>query len=369
MRVLHLCAGNLYGGVERIVAECARSRALDVTMDQRFAVCFDGRLARQIRESGASCEVLGDVRVSRPHTVVRARRRLAEILDADRPDVAVCHSCWTYGLAAPVLSRHGVAAVPWIHDRLSGRTWVERWASLSSPAAVICNSRFTQETVPAVFPRVPSSVLYAPVAGGSSVATDRVALRSRLNVSPETCVVLIASRLEIWKGHRALIDAMSAVHGDWQVWIAGAPQKAREQAYESELRTLCAAKGISGKVRFLGHRDDVPAVMAAADVLCQPNLEPEPFGIVFVEALYAGLPVVTTASGGALEVVTDACGILVPPGDRASLTGALESLVRDAGRRRALGSAGPARAAALCDPGARLRQLSAVLASAGAMCH
>ena len=69
-------------------------------------------------------------------------------------------------------------------------------------------------------------------------------------------------------------------------------------------------------MRFLGERRDVAACMRAADIHCQPNTAPEPFGLAFVEALYAGLPVVTTALGGALEILTDACGVLVPAGRR-----------------------------------------------------
>jgi len=55
------------------------------------------------------------------------------------------------------------------------------------------------------------------------------------------------------------------------------------------------------RVRFVGERLDVARILAAADIFCQPNIEAEPFGIVFIEALYAGLPVVASASGGALE--------------------------------------------------------------------
>ena len=68
-------------------------------------------------------------------------------------------------------------------------------------------------------------------------------------------------------------------------------------------------------MRFLGQREDVPRLMAAADVFCQPNTGPEPFGIVLVEALYAGLPVVTSGFGGAAEIVDQTCGVLTAPGD------------------------------------------------------
>ena len=368
--MLHLCAGNLHGGVERIVAQCAESRALDPSTEPAFAVCFDGWLAQQLRATGINCDMLGDVRVSRPHTVVRARRRLAQLLDRLKPDVAVCHSCWIYGLAAPVLARHGVPAVPWIHDRLSGGTWVERWASLSPPAAVICNSQYTAASVTSVFPGAPSHVVYAPVPPAATrEAGDRQRTRQALGVRDDTCVVLIASRFEAWKGHRELIAALASIAGPWKLWIAGAPQKPGERAYEASLHELVEASHASDRVQFLGLRDDMAALMNGADILCQPNTAPEPFGLVFVEALAAGLAVVTTKFGGAEEIVTDACGRLVPPDDPRALVRALTSLIHQESLRHALGAGGPARAAALCDPGARLRELSTVLTRVGVPCR
>ena len=75
------------------------------------------------------------------------------------------------------------------------------------------------------------------------------------------------------------------------------------------------------RVRFLGQRSDIPDVLGAADIHCQPNVDPEPFGVAFVEALHAGLPVVTTAIGAAPEVVDATCGVLVPK-DAGALAGA-----------------------------------------------
>ena len=81
-------------------------------------------------------------------------------------------------------------------------------------------------------------------------------------------------------------------------------------AYERELRAAAERLGIAARIKFLGQRDDVPSLMRAADVQCQPNAGPEPFGLVFVEALAAGLPVVTTRMGGPLEIVNASCGML-----------------------------------------------------------
>ncbi|MFH1919422.1 MAG: glycosyltransferase family 4 protein [Planctomycetota bacterium] len=119
--------------------------------------------------------------------------------------------------------------------------------------------------------------------------------------------------------------------------------------------------GIADRVRFVGERSDVMRVLQAADVHCQPNVGPEPFGIAFVEALHARLPVVTTAIGGALEIVNKHCGALVPPKDASALSRELRRLIGDADLRRELGNAGPDRARQLCDPTRQMARLETLL--------
>lgn len=365
MRVVHLCAGNLYGGVERIVAECAAARAQCPAMSPSFAVCFEGRLAQEIDALGLRCTRLGAARMSRPHTVLRARRQLGRLLETERPLVVICHSSWIFGLAAPVVRAAGGTLVLWIHDRPSARTWADRWARLTSPDLIIANSRFTDQSVRAFYRGAPHTVLYAPV-GNPAPSGARADVRAALGVDGQTPVILIASRFEAWKGHRELMAAAARVSEPWRMWIAGRPQRTGEDEYEKELRELAAASGIAHRVQFLGERRDVPALMRAADVHCQPNTAPEPFGLGFVEALYAGLPVVTTAMGGALEIVTDDCGVLAPPGDAGALERALRTLLVDPKERARLGSAGPVRARELCDPGRQLAALATMLTSAAA---
>jgi len=357
VRVLHLCAGNLYGGVERIVAECAISRALCAEMIPSFAVFFDGRLAQEIDDAGVPCARLGAARASRPHTILRARRRLAALLARDRPDAVVCHSAWTFGLAAPAVRAARATLLLWVHDRLSGRTWAERWARLTAPDRIVANSRFTAASVPSVYESPIPSVVYAPVSPGQ-VVCHRAELRAEFGLDERTPVILIASRFEAWKGHRALLEAVARIAEPWRLWIAGRAQRGDEDTYERALRDFSAASGLSDRVTFLGERRDVPALMRAADLLCQPNTAPEPFGLAFVEALYAGLPVVTTAMGGALEIVTPSCGVLVPPGDSDAFDSALRTLLVDRQARARLGSAGPARARELCDPRRQLASLA-----------
>jgi glycosyltransferase involved in cell wall biosynthesis len=121
--------------------------------------------------------------------------------------------------------------------------------------------------------------------------------------------------------------------------------------------------GILGRVRFLGERSDVSRILRAADIYCQPNTGPEPFGLAFVEALGVGIPVISTAIGAATEIIDDSCGVLVEPGDIESLAGALRRLIEERGERSRLGAAGPGRAQALCDPIRQIKRLAQALSS------
>ena len=101
--------------------------------------------------------------------------------------------------------------------------------------------------------------------------------------------------------------------------------------------------------------------MAAADIFCQPNEKPEPFGLVFIEALYSAIPVVSTAiGGGASEIVDDTCGILTLANPGAVADAEL-ALIRDPALRQRLGSAGKFRASALCDPETQINRIADVL--------
>jgi glycosyltransferase involved in cell wall biosynthesis len=367
MRVLHVYAGNLYGGVEAMLATFARHRVLAPEMEPRFALAYDGRLARELREAGAAVDVVGGARLSRPWTVWRARRRFAQVLNEAAPDVAVFHSAWAHGIFAPAARRAGVPAVFWLHDALSGAP-AERLARRTPPALAICTSEFVRGTLPRLFAHARAEVVYPSVPPPPDFHPDRAAVRAELGTAEDSVVVVQASRMEPWKGHRVHLEALGRLRGDprWTAWIAGGAARPHELRHAAEMRELAARLGIAERVRWLGERSDVPRLLAAADLLCQPNLGPEPFGITFVEAMYAGLPVVGAALGGTREIVTPDTGALVAPGEAAAVADALSRLIGDAPLRRRLGAAGAARARELCDPARQMRRMRALFADVAA---
>jgi glycosyltransferase involved in cell wall biosynthesis len=368
MRVLHINAGNLFGGVETLLITLARFRALTPDVEPEFAVCFDGPLSAALRQIGVPVVALGETRVRNPLSVINARRRLAALLQREQYDVVVCHMAWAHAIFGPVVRAGGVPLVEWQHLASDGSHWLERWSRRSPADLVICNSRFTADRLPASLRRAAVEVVYCPVAPPRVYSeAERLAARAEFETPADAVVIVHASRMQEWKGHRLLLEAARELRGagHWIVWIVGGPQREFESRYFDGLRELVAAYEIADRVRFLGERRDVDRLLSAADIHCQPNTTPEPFGITFIEALYASLPVVTTAIGGAVEIVDDSCGALVPPADPVALAGSLVQLIVDAAMRERLGSRGPSRAHELCGPELQMTRLRDIFLTLG----
>src|SRR5262249_30685297 len=151
----------------------------------------------------------------------------------------------------------------------------ERWARWCRPDAAIANSRFTAGSVRTLFPGLRAEVVYCPFRLNAVEPTPelRHAVRAELATPADARVVVQAGGRGGWKGHRLHLRGVARL-GDvpgWVLWLAGGVQRPEEAGYLSELKQLAAELGIAERVRFLGHRRDVPRLLAAADVVCHPN--------------------------------------------------------------------------------------------------
>jgi glycosyltransferase involved in cell wall biosynthesis len=306
------------------------------------------------------------VRFSRPWTVFQARRALAGELKRGQYDVVIVHSAWAHAVFAPVVRRAGKRLVWWLHNRVQGNHWSERWARWTRPDVMICVSHSTAETTRCLFRDIPTEIVYAPhPAVYDNWPADHAAqVRAELQTSAADVVIIQVSRMEAWKGHVIHLKALAALRDipGWVCWQVGGPSSAQEDRYFQELAMLAAELGLQDRVRFLGRRSDVPRLLAAADLFCQPNLDTEGFSIAFMEAFLARLPIVTSAIGGAVEIIDDSCGMLLPVGDVEALAGVLRRLIADSAVRKQMGAAGHERVRRLCDPEQQLQKLGRVFA-------
>jgi glycosyltransferase involved in cell wall biosynthesis len=167
-------------------------------------------------------------------------------------------------------------------------------------------------------------------------------LRRRLAIDKASRVVVVVANFLLYKGHEVFLDA-------WARVVARAPDAVAllvgDGPARGEIEARAAAAGLTGSLRFLGSRLDVPDVLALADVLVHPSFE-EGFCNAILEAMAAGKPVVATDVGGNPEaVVPGTTGLLVPAGDGAALAQALTSLLDRPEQLQALGRAGRCRVA------------------------
>jgi glycosyltransferase involved in cell wall biosynthesis len=192
----------------------------------------------------------------------------------------------------------------------------------------------------------------------------RARLRADMNVPEDRIVIVAVSRLVRHKGYPELAAAMHEVpYAD--LWVVG--ERLLSDRGEDMLSLLRNA-GLGDRLRLLGYRTDVAAIMAAADIFVLPShFEGLPMSVI--EAMLTGLPVVASDIRGPREqIVPEVTGLLVPPATVEALAEALCRLVADPELRAAMGEAGRARAVELYDEAkvmARTMELLGVESVAG----
>ena len=150
-------------------------------------------------------------------------------------------------------------------------------------------------------------------------------LRQSLGL-PAGPLVGVFSRLAAWKGQHVLLEALTELPNVGCIVVGDA--LFGEQAYAAELKQMVLERGLAGRVRFLGHRRDVPKLMKAVDVMVHPSIDPEPFGRTLVEAMLSGVPVIATNAGAAPDILEGGkAGTLVPPNDAAALGRAISAVL------------------------------------------
>jgi glycosyltransferase involved in cell wall biosynthesis len=282
-----------------------------------------------------------------------AALQLRRAVRAVAPDVVYANSIRAGLLAAVALRRGRPPFVAHVRDVLPPGRASDAVLRLvvRRAARVVANSRHTARAVRAAVGDVEVEVLYSPVAVDRiTAAPSRARAREALGYAAAEGPPLlgIVAQLTPWKGQDDAIRALAAVRRRGHPaelllvgsakFVSGATRH-DNRAYTDGLHRLAGELGVADAVRFLGERDDVPAVLAALDCLLLPSWE-EPFGRAIVEGMVAGLPVIATNVGGPVEILSDGTdGLLLAPREPAVWAEAIAALLDDPDRRRAMGAA------------------------------
>jgi len=203
-------------------------------------------------------------------------------------------------------------------------------------------SKAARDAVSKLRPSVQTRLLYNGTPVREVADSDARAARAELGVNDGDLLIGVFGRLQRWKGQDVFVEAAGAVaraRPRTKFAIVGGSVFGLEPEFLEGLKKRVRDLGLTDRLVFTGFRTDVPRLMAACDIVCHTTRVPEPFGLVIVEAMALGRPVIATAGGGPSEIIaTEAHGVLVARDDPAALAGAITALVDDPERRRVLGA-------------------------------
>jgi glycosyltransferase involved in cell wall biosynthesis len=337
------------GGAEVLAARLARQ--FDSACRVLF-VCLDelGTLGQQLRDEGFRVEVLG----RRPGVDWRCVLRLARVLRREQVDLVHAHQYTPFFYAAAarllypypaiVLTEHGRhhPDYPRPKRRLANRLFLQRRDRVVAVGeavrqALVANDGFPAERVGVVY----NGIDLTPFTGDTAA---RAAARQDLGLGADDLVLIQVARLDAIKDHATALRALKRVVGrrpDARLVLVG------EGPEEAHIRRFVRENRLEPNVRMLGLRQDVARLLPSADVFLLTSVS-EGIPLTVIEAMAAGLPIVSTRVGGVPEVVVERqTGFLAPAGDSAALAATVCQLADDPVLRAEMGRRGRRRAEAL----------------------
>jgi glycosyltransferase involved in cell wall biosynthesis len=343
-------------------------RALRDHGHEVIGVSAEGPLLDVARAEGFRIAPMPFARSLSPRAQWRAFRALVAFLRAEKPDIVHGHMPISGFLARLAARAAGVPKVAYTchgflfnqPGRLPRRALAFALEWIAGQLTDIHMTVSTEEAQDAR--RLWINRSSTPIGNGRDPArfhpdpAARARIRAALGVAPDRVVVIVVSRLVRHKGYPELLAAMRDV--DAELWVVG---ERLASDHGADMEPYFQASGLGPRLRRLGYRDDIPALLQAADIFTLPShFEGLPMSII--EAMLTGLPVVATAIRGPREQVIDGeTGFLVPPATVAPLSEALRRLAENADLRTQLGEAGRARALAHFDEAAVLTRTLALL--------
>lgn len=350
--VLLLSVSAKAAGAERVHAALVRHLP-----SHGFAptpVLFErGALEDWVAAAGFEATVLEARRTARPRAALGIIARLRRLIK--RSDVRIVFSNQSnahfYGGLAAAAAR--VPALWWQHGS-AAPSLRERVAAAVPAAAIICSSDATRSAQERLAPKRRVETIY-PGISLDAVRGARgrgAAIRKRLGWTSNP-IVAIVGRLDPWKGQRTFLEAATLIGAERPdvrfAVVGGALEEETKTPYADELRALARSLGIADRIHFAGHAGDPYAWFDAIDIVVHAS-RGEPFGLVVVEAMALGKPVVCAADGGPLEIGREGeCVLFASPRDAPAVAAAVCRILDEPGLAARLSRHARARADAFSE--------------------
>jgi glycosyltransferase involved in cell wall biosynthesis len=344
--VLLLAPTGVPGGAERALAGLARhlpSHGFPVSA----VLLEEGALENWLADIGCPVLVLPRHRTREVHRTVRTIRAIRARAVSRSAGVVLSNQSKGHVYGGLAARGAGLPAVYW-QQGIPGHTAVDVVAGRVPATAVVCSSEAAVVAQRRLSPhrQIVKIALGIPLEKVAAAQGSGKQIRLSLGWDSHQLIGIVG-RLEPWKGQETFLRSAAIVARDRRearFVVVGGAILGWEGSYPDDLRALAAELGIADRVHFAGHQDDPYAWLDALDVVVHASIG-EPFGLVVVEAMALGKPLVAAAEGGPLEIVEDgANGVLVAPGRPEPLAAAVERLLDEPGTAARLGAAARVRA-------------------------
>jgi glycosyltransferase involved in cell wall biosynthesis len=314
----------------------------------------NGNLPERLRQIGVEVVELPRARLREPLAVARTVLALRGLARARGVRVMIgngAHPQILGGVGSRLAGLRSVFIVHMIHSHPWWKNHPLDALAVKSPCdLMLAVSRASLETLQQLRPNLDTRLLYNGTPIPHVTAEDAERARSELGAGTDDVLLGVFGRLQRWKGQDVFVEAAAHVAARFpraRFVVVGGSSFGIEPEFFEGLQRRVAELNLAPRFIFTGFRNDVPRLMAACDVVCHTSRVPEPFGLVVIEAMMLGRPVIATRGGGPSEIIdSESAGILVQPDDPGALAAAMTNLVDDANRRRSIGAAGMARARA-----------------------
>ncbi len=216
---------------------------------------------------------------------------------------------------------------------------VDTFVCISHTGADYFSKQLGRGVVPA-----PNGIVIGPEY--QALPAKRRGVREKWKIAENEILVSLIGRVISWKGQDVFLKALSLASREapgLRGLILGKDTSPGEKEWK-RLQELARELGVHERVVFLPWLEDVASAYAASDIVVHASVKPEPFGLVILEAMAAGRPVIATRAGGVVDIVEDGVsGLLIEPGSAEALAGALLKIVRDPEFAARISAAGEAR--------------------------
>ncbi|MHB8233144.1 MAG: glycosyltransferase family 4 protein [Solirubrobacteraceae bacterium] len=331
--------GERLGGAEAML-QSVLDGALAGGHDFELVFFEPGPWTQELRAAGLRVEVIEAGRLHQAHRWAATVARLARTMRSRRPDVILNWSAKTqlYGAPAATLAGMRDRVVWWQHSIPTGE-WLDSVATRLPTVAVGCYSRAGAEAQKRLRPSRRTFI----VAAATPIPLPDPGAPPPLKLPTGMPVVGMVGRLEPWKGQDRLLHAQALLRErghEFHLVLVGGDAYNLSEEYAASLPSLVSRLGLEDSVSLTGQVRDAGPYIEQMDILVNAS-DPEPFGIVLLEGMARGVPVVAVESGGPAEFIDDRrTGLFARSGEPADLAEPIEELLRSAQLREKIGAAG-----------------------------